>query len=291
MRSAASGVAGGRQAAAAGSGRGVPTPGLSVATNRIQTAFASHALPRKAGERPQGSRASGHRAGQACKPAARHFNAGICDCKTLLHNGPAPVAAGGRARLELGAGRNLAAPAGVVQMQRTGRLNYAGLPSGKPCVSIADVSFHRRHRQCAPRIASLQSRVASTRSGAPQALRRACPMRASAVLLLQRTGLSLAPRARSLASAQPVTATAAAEVAAAGPSGWTAASAASAGASLTDRYHQLVAAGTLQHDPAQEHCVRRLDRLGAELKASQGLPAACPVAHANRRCCACMAGT
>jgi hypothetical protein len=93
-------------------------------------------------------------------------------------------------------------------------------------------------------------------------------MRASAALLLQRTGPSLAPWVRLLATVQPVTATAAAELAAAGPSGHTAAAAAAAAASssLTDRYHQLVAAGTLQHDPAQEHCVRRLDRLSGELK-------------------------
>ena len=103
------------------------------------------------------------------------------------------------------------------------------------------------------------------------ALRRSGAMRAATALLLRRTEPSLVHWARRLATVQPVTATAAAELAGAGPSGYTAAAAASspaAAASLTDRYHQLVAAGTLQHDPAQEHCVRRLDRLSGELKAS-----------------------
>lgn len=56
-----------------------------------------------------------------------------------------------------------------------------------------------------------------------------------------------------------------AEVAAAGPAAWLAASAASGG-SLVERHAALVAAGTLKPDPAQQQCVERLDRLLRELQ-------------------------
>ena len=61
-----------------------------------------------------------------------------------------------------------------------------------------------------------------------------------------------------------------AEVAAAGPAGWTAASVATAGppggGSLAERYAALVAAGTLKPDPHQAACVQRLERLSHELR-------------------------
>lgn len=58
---------------------------------------------------------------------------------------------------------------------------------------------------------------------------------------------------------------AAAEVAAAGPSGWTAAGAAGAGRSLAERYAALVASGMLRPDPHQEAVVQRLHRLSQDL--------------------------